>query len=319
MGVDATLMTKHRTSFSFLYVSGYTIYLSLFEAFMIFQGSRDSSYYQLVGAWNLWIIISSVVAICALIACIIIAKKRYCIIKTYPISRISIITIVFTIALLILSVIFLVPHAQDQSPELARLTIESNRLFSLDPRTGMEYTDASAYPGYLFLIYAIGSTLTGIDVTVLIHLLMPVIFIPFFVCCYFLIADILFSEMKQKNVRSYFVWLIMLFYLLMIPFETHIAYAPYRNIWNGITLASTCLLPLFASLCVGLIRYYNTIKVEKHPVFSVLKLIIMMIILFLSIMLCIRFGFILAIVFIVSTIGTGVIACITYKLSSKRR
>ena len=319
IGADTTLMTKHRTSFSFLYVSGYAICLSFFETFMIFQGSKDNSYLQLVESWKLWIIVFSVVAICIMISSIIISvKKRTSIITTCPISRTNLITVVFTIALIILSIVFFVPHSQDQTPELARLTIKSSRLFSIDPYTGAEYTNASSYPGYLFLIYALGSTLTGIDVTIFIHLFMPVIFIPFFVCCYSLIASILFPEMKQKNTRTYFVWLILLFYLLMIPFETHISFAPYRNIWNGITLASSCLLPLFASLCIDLTRHFYSNHLESISMFSVLKRIIMIIILSLSIMLCIRFGLMLAIILIVSTIGTGVIACITCKFSSKK-
>lgn len=318
IGADATLMTKHRTSFSFLYVSGYAICLSFFETFMIFQGSRDNSYLQLVESWHLWIIVFSVIAVCIMIASIISLKKRTSIITICPISRTNLITVIFTIVLIILSIGFFVPHAQDQTPELARLTIKSSRLFSIDPYTGAEYTNASSCPGYLFLIYALGSTLTGIDVTIFIHLFMPVIFIPFFVCCYSLIASILFPEMKQKNTRTYFVWLIMLFYLLMIPFETHIAFAPYRNIWNGITLASSCLLPLYASLCIDITRHFFANHSEIISMFSILKWIAMIIILSFSIMLCIRFGLMLAIILIISTIGTGIIACITHKLSSKK-
>ena len=309
IGACITLLAKHRKRFSFLYVSGYTVYLALIEILMIFQGSQDTSYIHLINNWKILTLVISVFSILLMIAGLVVARKRQCFKAILPngITRTDLITVFFTIILVLFSILLLVPCSQDQTPELARLTLNSNCLFSIDPNTGMEYTDPSAYPGCLFLLYALGSTLTGIDVTTLIHLFMPIVFIPFFVCCYSQIAYILFPADEQRKDRPHFVWLIMLFYLMMIPFETHLAFAPYRNIWNGITLASSCLLPLLFCICIDIIRYFGIHSIKAKPVFSIMELIIMIIISSLSTMLCIRFGLIIDGLLVLAIIGAGLI------------
>ena len=124
--------------------------------------------------------------------------------------------------------------------------------------------------------------------------------IPFFVCSYTMIANILFPEEEPSRDRFHFVWLILLFYTLMVPLEGHIAFAPYRNIWNGVTLAASCLLPLFVITCIKLIQLFTANSSFTRS--ALLNSLIGLICLALSIRLCISHGLILCGLFILATI-----------------
>ncbi len=90
----------------------------------------------------------------------------------------------------------------------------------------------------------------------------------------------------------------------MLPLEAHLAMTPYRNIWNGITLAASCLFPLLTAVCVDLVRRFsvNTQKASDNCLLSLPEALIAFVCLILSIQLCVRFGLILCSLFAISTI-----------------
>lgn len=305
IGAAITIFIKQKINISFAYVLGYMVFLSVFEITILVEAKRSVTYLQFVKIY--WIASNVITALSLATLIIYIFKKRITNKKTLSLEHSFIhgyenySIIVLTISLIVLSVIFLVPHSQDQTPELARSSLASNAFFSINPTTGKPFQNSSDYPGYLFLLFASGSTLTGIDVTVLIHLVIPVFFIPLFVCCYIIIANNLFPGKTHDRDRFHFVCLVILFYLLMLPLETHLAFVPYRNIWNGITLATSCLLPLFVSVCLAFIRNIGNRISEKEDELTITETIVYLVCIALSLQLCLPYGYILCALFILSS------------------
>ena len=276
---------------AFSYVFGYIIYLALFELTVLWQTYRSADYMPLVQSWKQIVIVVTIISIIwlAFFLFIIIIKNR-----THGKKWLSFLlggtfkkTLALTMLILtLLSVLFLVPHSMDETPELARLTIKNDCFFSINPLTGTMYAENDIYPGKIHLFFAFGSTLTGIDVTTLIHRFIPIFMIPLFVCSYVVITELLLCGDKWDQARFLLFKIIMLFYLTVLPFETHISVAVYRNIWNGTTFASSCLLPLLFGVCVDFVR-----KSRLHTsVLSSQETLIGIICLSLAVHLCVPYG-----------------------------
>ncbi len=313
IGTAVTLLTKHRIGLPKIYLSGYIFYLTLFELLVVWVSHRRASYTRLFEYWKLTVIIMTIVVLVCIGLCVPIIRTRHenkfkdiFLFSSgrdavfLGLSRESLIIICLILILTVLAVFFLIPHAFDYTPELARISLASDTFFSLDPATGAPYTDSSAIPGALHLFYAFGSTMTGIDVTTLIHLIIPIFLIPFFMCVHITIAHCLFPEKEQSCNRFRFVWLIALFYLLMLPLEAHIALAPYRNIWNGITLAASCFIPLFIAVCLNLSRGFAS--EYTISTFSAITNIFGLLCLILTLRLCIPFGYIVCSLYILAAV-----------------
>ena len=311
IGTVISLLTRHSLNMPYIYVYGYTVYLSLFSITTIWAEKRNIAYTPFMSMWKLFIcIISAIVIVFIILYYLCWHKSLITISKTSNFKvkglsyryRNSIIIVLLTLFLIILAVCFLVPHSLDETPELARLTLRSNAVFSTNPSTGEIYISDSARPGCIHLFYAIGSTLTGIDVTSFIHLIIPVFLIPFFICCYIMIATFLFPDKTQSSERFIFIWLSVVFYLLLIPLEAHISMTPFRNIWNGITLSASCFFPLFFAVCVDLIRHCAGLTPRKKtiPYLSVLETVIMIICIILAVRLCTHYGVILCFLIVLS-------------------
>ena len=298
IGFAVASLAKRRINLSSVYVSGYVVYFALFEILTIWE-SRYASYNRLTRYWELTIYAITIIVIACTIYGIIGIYRRNNLFSL-NISREAATTVVLTLVLVILAVLFFVPHALDDTPELARLSMAGDSFFSIDPSTGRAYADASACPGYLHLFYAFGSTVTGLDVTILIHVILPVFLIPLFVCAYLSVAETLFPSEETSRDRFRFVWLILLFYILMLPLEAHLAFTPFRNIWNGMTLAASCLLPLFVSVCIKLVRIFITD--ESIAAASLFNALIGLLCLTLSVRLCVSFGLIICVLFIMASV-----------------
>ena len=212
MGIAIFLLSKRRMRLSQMYVSGYSLYFALFEIIVAWETHRHASYTRFARYWEISIYILTIIVLFYISFSIIKIKKNHGSYlqefsfssafhdkKHYGLRRSNGIIIGSTVFLVLLSVLFLVPQAFDQTPELARLSLSNDTFFSLDPTTGLSYTDSSAFPGCLHLFYAFGSTITGINVTTLIHLIMPFFMIPLFVCTYVIIANILFPDEEKSG------------------------------------------------------------------------------------------------------------------------
>ena len=303
IGVAVCLLFKKTLSASAVYMGGYISYLALFELIVLIETHRNVTYSEFSKDW--WHITGIIAGITACVIIILLAKKKWSVASLTEVNkRENLLIICLSLLLTALAILILTPHSQDQTPELARLAISNDALLSIDPKTGTAYTDPASVPGFIFLFYTCGSTITGIDATTLIHLIMPVFLIPFFICTYVQIASILFPDTDPdigkscpesfSLTRFRFLYLIMLFYLLTLPFQVHIALTPYRNIWNGVTLAASCILPLLCVTLLGLLRDIlerrtKDCRSSDAHIFSVLEPVSSLICLVLCAALCVPY------------------------------
>ena len=300
------------------YVLGYLIYLALFECIVLWELKKTTSYIVLVNDWKRVILSITIISvICILIRLLSLCTKDLTsdgeaisflskseIKKSPENSRYLLASIITSLVLLLISVFLLFPHALDDTPELARLTISNDSFFSIDPLTGKTYASGTVFPGKIHLFYAFGSTLTGINVTTLIHRIIPVFMIPLFIMSYAVISELLFAEEKQDKKHFAFVGLVILFYVISIPFETHISVAVFRNIWNGTTLAASCFFPLLFSICLSIARYptHKTVSGLTTVVLSIPESVVSIICLSLAIHLCVPYGLPICGLFVLASI-----------------
>ncbi|MBQ4361838.1 MAG: hypothetical protein II787_02845 [Lachnospiraceae bacterium] len=176
---------------------------------------------------------------------------------------------VSAVVLILFSILFTVPHLKDMIPELSRLTLASDRFFSVNPANGASYDGAAHLPAGLHLLYTTGAALSGIDVTVLIHVIMPVFLLTFFFCTYIEAGRVLLAASGSSDAgrtdsqdnpeltntspaRVFFFMSAAVIYLIFTLTPVHIGLAVYRNIWNPATLGASCLYPLFFIWCLEL-------------------------------------------------------------------
>ena len=310
VGLSVVIWTGRSLRFSSIFAQGYVLYLAVFQLMISWAAHQQMAFSQFSKIWGVVVYLLSASTIVSVVFALFYNRKKQniSVAKRLKNSRIihnreRWITVILSLILIALSILFLVPHALDETPELARLTIMNDSFFSLNPSTATPYPDSSSCPGFIHVFYAFGAIKTGIDVTTLIHLIIPVFMIPLFVSIYFVIADLILPDAHNKKHRYHFVWLITLFYLLMLPLEAHLALSPLRNIWNGMTLAASCMIPLLFSVCLHTLRY-SANNLANDTLFcprSIPKLI-SLIILSLSIQLCVRFGLVISGLVIVSSL-----------------
>ena len=329
IGLAVSWLLSQQTSFPFVFTRGYVCYLALFALITFICEHQNAPYERLINYWTRTIKILSIITLVCIVVSFLFVRKKHTHnrapspikskIKNSICFKSNIATAMMTLGLIILAVLFLTPHASDETPELARLTLGNNAFFSLDPSTGTNYAEDTIYPACIHLFYTFGSTTTGIDVTTIIHLLIPIFMIPLFICSYIVISSILFPDEQLINRRYHFVWLILLFYLIMLPLEAHIALTPYRNIWNGMTLASSCLIPLFFSLCFELTRkaVFKLSGISVKTVLTIPEFSLGLISLALSIRLCVRFSFTICGLFVSTSIVIIIVSAIKKALKKR--
>lgn len=122
-------------------------------------------------------------------------------------------------------------------------SVETDTIFSINPYTGRAYKELpSRYvlsPFYAFC--AVISSIANIHPTILCHVYLPLVLIPFCYCIYGLIAKRLFPN--NKKAVGYF----LLFAALIQMFSAYSAYTQgvfmLTRIWQGKAVLTSALLP----------------------------------------------------------------------------
>ena len=136
--------------------------------------------------------------------------------------------------LIVISVLFIEPSPYDDLPELSLLIGQQEDLY---------------YPGYensIFtfpeLFYVMCHRILDLNIAVLIHTVSPVALLLFFFCVYDKITRTLFplDVVMQKEM---FLLSVGVFFLISFT-DASLEVAVFRNIWNPVTLTTSCLLPL---------------------------------------------------------------------------
>ncbi len=132
----------------------------------------------------------------------------------------------------------------------ATTAMHTNTIFEYDPYTGELATQFDArYALSLFPVFcAIYSALTGINVTILMHTVLPAFLIPLAYLVYYLIAKDLFKkDIKKILAFLFFVCILNIFGFASI--YTASSFMLFR-IWQGKAILASILLPFILFVCM---------------------------------------------------------------------
>ena len=318
IGAAATGLVRVRGSrLAASYVAGYALLLAVF-CVVALHSAQDGDPYETL--YHLWPIVCIFLASGSVIIFVLgtllhraaAYRQTASDIHLPPPTKRTRVLLIISICLIVFSVLLLVPGARDDTPELARLTLQTKSFFPADPTTGEAFAQSSARPGMIHLFYAVGASLSGMDPTRMLHWVMPVFMIPLYICAYCRIAWVLFPHGEDARRRFRCVILIILFFLIMTATTAHIGITPLNNSWNGVTLAASCLLPLFFAQCLrmialltdtGLTRIKPEVR-EKSAVIQLISGVAYLIVLAAAAALCVPTGWILCAIQAFATVLT---------------
>ena len=231
-----------------VYVTGYVIYLAIFS----FAAGRiepvGEHYHEFAALWSVILAVLSIVSvILATPGVVMLGRKladpgttgskaasrttakhgrntsdRSSSAKTPLLTRSTVLLIIGCLILIVISIMLLIPHTKDYTPELAQLTIRHDTIFSVNPASLQPYVPGAAgdaasaggasagagsssagtgsladtLPPLLHLFYAYGATAAGINAAALIHIGMPFFLLAFFFCVYAHAGEILLAGLK---------------------------------------------------------------------------------------------------------------------------
>ena len=313
IGAAVTGLGRVRGSrFAASYVAGYALLLAVFCLAAVFSARDSEPYDTLYHLWPVICIFLAAVSVIVFVLGLLLHRasdaRRFAsdVHVPAPTKRTRIL-LVITVCLIILSLLLLVPGAKDDTPELARLTLQTKTFFSTDPATGAAYADASAQPGYIHLFYAVGAKLTDMEPTKMIHWALPLFIIPLYICAYCRIAWVLFPREEEGIRRFRFVVLVILFFLVMTTTSAHVGFTVLNNSWNGVTLAASCLLPLFFSQCLGIVRLSTGARGSREkgrPYAEIITKLLYLLVLAAATTLCVPTGRVLTAILAAATVLT---------------
>ena len=298
------------------YVSGYVLLLAVFYLAAVISTSDSDPYDALYHRWPIICIFLASASVIVFVLGLLLnraskARELASDMHMDPPTKRTRILLITTICLILFALLLLAPGAHDETPELVRLTLQTKAFFSTDPATGAAYADTAAQPGYIHLFYTVGASLTGFEPTAMLHWALPIAMIPLYICAYCRIAWVLFPREEEGRRRFRFVVLIILFFLIMTTTSAHVGFAVLGNSWNGVTLAASCLLPLYFAQCLAIIRTAtDTRSRKKDPrdsrdsYVSLIPRVLSLVVLAAAISLCVPTGRILAALLAAATVLT---------------
>ena len=239
------------------YIRGYTVLLAAFWCYWIVVRKVFAA--DLLGRpvllWGAALAVAAVVSIVILNKTImsIIASIREsaeavkCMSRQILTEKCAVLAV--CVILTILSVACIVPSSHDITLELGYEALHTNGL-SVDKTSVIE------------LFYLFPAMLLHAGYTQEVHFIIPLALLPLFYCIYIWIAQMLFHGEKED--QKMFLLFTAIFYVCMSFAGTYtdmdMGFNPLQNIWNGLTLAMTCLLPLEVMHLAGLLKFSHAWK-----------------------------------------------------------
>lgn len=160
--------------------------------------------------------------------------------------------------LLVVSVGFSANEQQEHTVENVLTMYVTNSLYENNPMNGKEKdrllsieaeTLEKQAKSPVDALYAVEAYEARINPGKLVHVMLPVLLLPFYVCVYVAWGRYLFKE----NVEKCYLFQIVVWLLYAIPLiaEKNVLFQIYTNCWNGETLFFLGLFPLAVLLLLG--------------------------------------------------------------------
>lgn len=175
-------------------------------------------------------------------------------------------------ALTVVCVGFSVNEQQDHTVENVLTMYVTDSLYEYNPMNGKEKDQLLSLEAEalelqakspLDALYAVEAYGVRVNPGKLVRVMLPVFFLPFYVCVYAAWGHYLFGENAGK--RYLFQAVVWFLYAIPLVAERDVVFQVYTNCWNGETLFFLGLLPLAVLLLLGERDTSRTLSDFKQP------------------------------------------------------
>lgn len=153
-------------------------------------------------------------------------------------------SLVFLAVLIVISILFTRPSVLDSTLEIVQTAVETNTMYVYDAYTGMETRDALTGHAYapIEMLYAVGGSLTKIEIPLFLYYFVPISFISFFYMGIWRVGNQL---VKNKKGCISFIWIVTVIYWMTTYLQDQsVVTGIFLNSWNGMTLLSCVIMPI---------------------------------------------------------------------------
>lgn len=246
-----------------VYVKGYVLLFAGFAmaAILFIYKGKNLPYFT-----KYWMLAIAVVGVLALI---ISLRKIPELLREFGKSveeitgkRIGIAMLVLAVALMIFSILFVKP-LPDASVEYAIAAVDSDQMYyyhpyTLEPHSQFEGGKRIAPVEMFFATLAVQTKLAPATI---MKLMAPIFLIPLFYGIVWQVGRTLYDESSKERMEKLCIFFLATMVLATIPIYSgneYLAFAVYRNSWNGLTLLNSIILPYTIVWCLGILK-----KIEK--------------------------------------------------------
>lgn len=149
--------------------------------------------------------------------------------------------VVFAVAFI--AALFLIPVYGSQVIPLANIAKETNTIFAINPYSGIGYAEVPSEMIYspFAMFYACISSLTQIEVAMIVKLIIPIIYIPLYFGGYYAIAIRVFCGDKMKSITL--IYALIGIYIFLAFTNQSASINMLRNSWQPETILMNGILP----------------------------------------------------------------------------
>lgn len=243
---------------------------------------------------SVWFVLGTIISM----ICIIMCRREISrsIKKTlhiwYSFKKYQMIMLLAFVILIVVADVFLVPISGSQIIPTARETIKTDLMYVVNPYTKVQYSILPVKLAYapIAMYYAAIAKISGVDVTVIIVTIMPLVLLAASGKVYCILAKELYIENRKK--QCIFLGIVLAIYTILAFTEYKDWMNAFRNIWQGESILFNIVMPGMLAL---LIRRMRT-KMKRYHEISALILILF------TVSLLYYYG-VFYIVFMLATVG----------------
>jgi hypothetical protein len=159
---------------------------------------------------------------------------------------------VLAFAMILAAAVLVVPSPEDDVPETVGTAIVTDSMYVYDPYTQLPgENQAEKVFSPIEMLYAVTARISGMDSTVMIHLLLPFPLILLYYAIGWELAGF-FWERREQRLLFLAFWIIN--GTISFGGSRYLSVGIYQNPWNGSTLMTGCILPLVMLQCFSLNR-----------------------------------------------------------------
>lgn len=250
-----------------VYVKGYLILFATFAAEAVLLIRMGKNLHFLTRCWMLTVAAVGVIALAIGFTKLpTFFREVFAHTRSLMTQKIGVALVIAALALMAFAILFVKP-LPDGSVEYALAAIDSNHMYYYHPYTTESHVEFEAGKRIapIEMFYATLAVQTGIAPATVMKLLAPILLIPLFYAAVWQMGSTLFDGDEHRIC----VFGLATMALATIPIYSgneYLAWAIYRNSWNGLVLLNSVIFPYAVIWCLGSLRKAKKREVKLQDV-----------------------------------------------------